>query len=458
MTVIARQLLSEGHAITFAGPPSFRGSSKQRLYFVPLPFDTEAVLKANAKIATGGVRQMLSGARKLFLRTTEGQLKCCRAGKARGLRAGGRHSCWRPTAAEYATFRGAGRVHTVSCIRPIAPPMVSALGVRRARWNWLLWKLSAGSFSACSRSRSTASGRASGCPPLTDVAQPPPVQEPILPWSRARAPAARVARGGSDGYLEPRQRGPCAPRLKPSSRGARTGSTSASAACGSRSAADHARVCRGDAPHGLARGDLTRLGRLRGELPEHCFAMCPTAHSRLFSAHGCARASRWRRTTAQAARAGKPHSSCRTPQTSSSSASGCIRSDRRRAAAGRSRPHRIKPSRSASARCSRTLRCMSGPHSLSTILRAPPDHPPVALLVDRPGTSLPVCLGPLRIGRAAAPAPQSPPSPSSLPSPTALRVTGRSAGEWRASHRGPEAAHGFRAACDVHLHALGNGQ
>ena len=175
MTVLALQLLGEGHAITFAAPPSFRAFVEAKgLHFVALPFDTEAVLKANARIATGGVRQMLSGATKLFVRTTEGQLQVLPelAKRADFVLAGGIHAGV-PTAAEYAGIPWRWVVYTPIMYPSSAhPPMMSALGRAPRAVNWLLWKLSAWLIQRLFYPPIPQARTHPGFPPLSDAAQP----------------------------------------------------------------------------------------------------------------------------------------------------------------------------------------------------------------------------------------------------------------------------------------------
>jgi vancomycin aglycone glucosyltransferase len=421
MTVLALQLLREGHAITFAAPPSFRSFVQAKgLTFVPLPFDTEAVLKANAGIATGGVRQMLSGATKLFVRTTEGQLQVLPelAKRADFVLAGGIHAGV-PTAAEYAGIPWRWVVYTPIMYPSTAhPPMVSALGRAPRAVNWLLWKLSARIIQHLFNAPINRARARLGLPALSDAAQhllcPNPIfaMEPELAPLPPEWPAAEVI-----GYLEPDEGEPLSAEIE-------------------------AFLARGPAPIYVGFGsmpdpdpqhttrlfaDATRLAGVRAlisrgwadfgaDLPAHCLAIGPASHRRLFSRmvalvhHGGAG------TTAQAARAGKPqlivpHAADQFFFGERVHALGIgvtpLRRTKLTAAALAQRLHALLSDANLPLRAA----------ELGAQIRARPRPERLShLLVDRPGVSLPV----VPIGRSVSVAPPrlrpSTPAPSKRPS------------------------------------------
>ena len=311
MTVLALQLLREGHVITFAAPPSFRTWVEAKgLCFVALPFDMEAALKANSNIATGGMRQMLSGARRLFLQTTEGQLQLLPglAKQADFILAGGIHAGV-PSAAEYANIPWRWVVYTPIMYPSSAhPPMLSALG-HAPRWaNWLLWKCSAWFVHRVFEGTINRQRARLGLPALDDIAQHFLCRNPILAMEPELAPLPpEWPQAEVIGYLEPEADEPLAPEIEAF---LAQGPAPVYIGFGSMPDADPQRTTRLFA-------DATRSAGLRavisrgwadfGEgLPEHCLAIGPTSHGRLFPHvaavvhHGGAG------TTAQAARAGKP--------------------------------------------------------------------------------------------------------------------------------------------------------
>lgn len=311
MTVLAQQLLSEGHEIIFAGPPSFRTFVECKgLRFEPLPFDTEAALKANAEVATGGFLSMLGGVTKLFVQTTEGQLTVLPelAKRADFMLAGGVH-VGVPTAAEYARIPWRWVVYTpIMYPSNSHPPMVAALGSAPRAVNWALWQLSAWFIDRLFRAPINKHRARLRLPPLMNVAQHILCRNPILAMEPELAPLppewpdAEVI-----GYLDPGAGDPLSPEIE-------------------------AFIERGPAPVYIGFGSMpdhdarkttrlfaeaTRLAGVRAvisrgwadfgeDLPEHCLAIGPASHPRLFARMAAIAHHGGAGTTAQAARAGKP--------------------------------------------------------------------------------------------------------------------------------------------------------
>jgi vancomycin aglycone glucosyltransferase len=311
MTVIALQLQREGHAITFAAPPSFRSFVENKgLSFTPLAFDVEAMIKAHANVVTGGLLQSVRAAPKLFLECTKSQLHVLPelAKQADFILAGGVHTGV-PTAADYAGIPWRWVLYT-SVVYPsnAHPPITAGIGRAPRAVNWLLWQITRALSNRLFRATINEQRARLRLPLLRDVtehimcANPILAMEPELAPLPADWPDAEVL-----GYLDPGDGEPLPPEIEAfSERGAAPvyigfGSmpdhdpqaTTRLFVEATRRAGVRAVVSRGWAQFGAA-------------LPEHCIAVGPVSHPRLFARmagivhHGGAG------TTAAAARAGKP--------------------------------------------------------------------------------------------------------------------------------------------------------
>ncbi|HKU42113.1 MAG TPA: glycosyltransferase [Polyangiales bacterium] len=311
MTVLALQLLHEGQTVTFAGPPSFREFVESKgLVFTPLPFDTEAVIKANPKLATGGVTGLLVGAPKLFVQTSEGQLQVLPqlAKQADFILVGGVHAGV-PSAAEYAGIPWRWVLYT-SILYPsnAHPPLTAGLGRAPRAVNWLLWQLTQKYINFLFRDMLNSHRERLALPPLDDVSQHILCPHPILAMEPELAPLPPEWPDADHiGYLDPGEGAPLSDELEaflergPAPVYIGFGSmpdddpraTTQLFAEATRRAGVRAVISRGWADFG-------------SDLPEHCMAVGPVSHPRLFPRvaaivhHGGAG------TTAASARAGKP--------------------------------------------------------------------------------------------------------------------------------------------------------
>jgi vancomycin aglycone glucosyltransferase len=311
MTVLAQQLQREGQDVTFAGPPTFRSFVESKgLTFTPLPFDSEAMIKAHPGAVTGGLLETLRLAPKLFVQTTEGQLSVVPqlAQRADFILVGGVHAGV-PSSAEYARIPWRWVVYT-SIMYPSSshPPMTAALGRAPRLVNWVLWRLTRWLMNHMFRAPINRHRARLGLPKLTDVTRHILCRNPILAMEPELAPIPpEWPDADVIGYLDPGDGDPLPPEIE-------------------------AFLARGPAPVYIGFGSMpdrqprettqlfveaTRRAGVRAvisrgwadfgeELPEHCIAVASVSHPRLFARmsaivhHGGAG------TTAASARAGKP--------------------------------------------------------------------------------------------------------------------------------------------------------
>lgn len=312
MTVLALQLLHEGHQVTFAGPPSFRAFVEAKgLLFSPLPFDTEAVIKANPAMATGGFWPALFAVPRLFKSTTEGQLSVLPelAKQADFVLVGGVHAGV-PSSAEYAGIPWRWVLYT-SIMYPSTshPPMTAGVGRAPRFVNWFLWQLTRLFINLVFRAPINRHRARLGLPRVGDITTHILCRNPILAMEPELAPLPpEWPDADVIGYLDPGDGDPLPAEIE-------------------------AFLERGPAPIYIGFGSMpdvdprvttllfveaTRRAGVRAvisrgwadfggeQLPEHCIAVGPVSHPRLFPHmaaivhHGGAG------TTAAAARAGKP--------------------------------------------------------------------------------------------------------------------------------------------------------
>jgi vancomycin aglycone glucosyltransferase len=311
MTVLAQQLQREGQQITFAGPPTFRAFVEAKgLTFTPLPFDSEAMIKANPSVATGGLIEMLRAAPKLFVQTTEGQLSVVPelAKHADFILVGGVHAGV-PSSAEYARIPWRWVLYTTILYPSNShPPMTAPIGRAPRFVNWILWQLTRWLTNFMFRATINKHRARLQLPQLDDITHHILCPNPILAMEPELAPVPpEWPHADVIGYLDPGDGEPLPAELE-------------------------AFIERGPAPVYIGFGSMpdreplkttrlfveaTRRAGVRAvisrgwaefghELPEHCFAVGPVSHPRLFARmaaivhHGGAG------TTAASARAGKP--------------------------------------------------------------------------------------------------------------------------------------------------------
>lgn len=311
MTVLAQQLQREGQQITFAAPPSFRAFVETKgLVFTPLPFDSEAMIKANPGAAMGGIFESMRAAPKLFVQTTEGQLEVLPelAKRADFILVGGVH-CGVPTAAEYAGIPWRWVLYT-SIMYPSSshPPLTAGIGRAPRFVNALLWALTRWFMNSMFRAPINRCRERLGLSRLPDIARHILCEHPILAMEPELAPIPpEWSNADVIGYLDPGEGDPLPPEIDafiergPAPVYIGFGSmpdrdprkTTAAFVEATRRAGVRAVISRGWAHFG-------------DELPEHCIAVGPVSHPRLFARmaaivhHGGAG------TTAASARAGKP--------------------------------------------------------------------------------------------------------------------------------------------------------
>lgn len=311
MLVLAAQLASEGHAITFTGPPTFRASAEARgLAFVPLKLDSEAVIRRSPSAVVGGYLETLRVATPLFVASIESQLEVLPelAKHADFILAGGVPG-GAATAAEVAGIPWRWVLYTSTMYPSLShPPMTAPFG-RAPRWvNWLLWQLTHFFTDVTFRPPINKHRVRLGLPKITHATDylmcPNPIlaMEPELAPLPPEWPDMEVI-----GYLDPGDGEPLPDELEtflaageapvyvgfgsmPDPEPAKTTELFAEA---SRRAGVRAVISRGWADFGAS-------------LPEHCIAVGPVSHPRLFSRvraivhHGGAG------TTAASTRAGRP--------------------------------------------------------------------------------------------------------------------------------------------------------
>lgn len=311
MTVLARQLLEEGHSITFVAPPSFRAFVEAKgLCFTALPFDSEAVLKSRPRVAMGGTWETLRAVPKLFVEMTRGQLEVLPelAKQADFILVGGVHAGV-PTAAEAAGIPWRWVLYT-SILYPSSShaPLTAPVGRAPRFVNWLLWKLTRWFTNRLFRGPLNHYRQRLGLPLLDDVTAHILCRNPILAMEPELAPLPpEWPHADVIGYLDPAddtplpedveafiERGPAPVYIgfgsMPDADPQRTTQLFVEA---TRRAGARAVISRGWAQFGAA-------------LPEHCIAVGSVSHARLFERmaaivhHGGAG------TTAAATRAGKP--------------------------------------------------------------------------------------------------------------------------------------------------------
>ena len=311
MTVLAQQLQREGQEVTFAGPPTFRGFVEARgLRFEALPFDMEGTVKAHAAAVTGGLLEAIRSAPKIFVETTKGQLQVIPelAKQADFILVGGVHAGV-PTAADYARVPWRWVLYT-SILYPSSahPPMMSGVGRAPRFVNRLLWRLTRWLANRLFLPVINPHRLRLQLPALHEVGPHLLCRNPILAMEPELAPLPpEWPHADVIGYLDPGEGDPLPAEVEafladgPAPVYIGFGSmpdphphkTTALFVEATRRAGVRAIISRGWASFG-------------GELSENCCVVGPVSHSRLFARvaavvhHGGAG------TTAEAARAGKP--------------------------------------------------------------------------------------------------------------------------------------------------------
>ena len=311
MTVIAQQLQREGQEITFAGPPTFRSFVESKgLRFTPLAFDMEGAVKAHANAVTGGLFETLTAAPRIFVQTTKQQLLVIPelAKQADFILVGGVHMGV-PSSAEYARIPWRWVLYT-SILYPSSshPPLTAGVGRAPRVVNKLLWWLTRKLMNVVFRKGMNEQRARLQLPELADITPHILCPNPILAMEPELAPVPpEWPDADVIGYLDPGDGEPLPAEIE-------------------------AFIERGPAPVYIGFGsmpdraprkttqlfvDAAQRAGVRAviskgwadfgsDLPEHCIAVGPVSHPRLFARmqavvhHGGAG------TTAAAARAGKP--------------------------------------------------------------------------------------------------------------------------------------------------------
>ncbi len=311
MTVIAQQLQREGQLITFAGPPTFRSFVESKgLVFTPLPFDCERMIKENPGAVNGSFLETLRLAPKLFVETTKGQLEVLPelAKQADFILVGGVH-VGVPSAAEYAGVPWRWVLYT-SIMYPSSshPPMTAPIGRAPRFVNWCLWRITRWLTNLMFRKPINLHRARLKLPLLTDITPHILCRNPILAMEPELAPVPpEWPDADVIGYLDPGDGDPLPPEIEafiergpapvyigfgsmPDSHPQRTTQLFVEA---TRRAGVRAVISRGWAGFGQ-------------ELPEHCIAVGPVSHPRLFAHMAAVVHHGGAGTTAAATRAGKP--------------------------------------------------------------------------------------------------------------------------------------------------------
>jgi vancomycin aglycone glucosyltransferase len=311
MTVVALQLQREGQEVTFAGPPTFRSFVEAKgLSFKALPFDMEANVKAVGTAATSGLLDKLRAAPKIFVETTKGQLEMlpALAKQVDFILVGGVHGGV-PTAAEYARVPWRWVLYT-SVLYPSSshPPMLSGVGRAPRFVNWLLWRLTRWLTNRLFLKPINRRRASLQLPPIDDAGMHLLCKNPILAMERELAPLPpEWPDADVIGYLDPGDGDPLPADLEAfieagsapvyigfgSMPDPHPQETTALFVEATRRAGVRAVISRGWANFG-------------GDLPDHCFAVGPVSHPRLFARMAAVVHHGGAGTTAAAARAGKP--------------------------------------------------------------------------------------------------------------------------------------------------------
>lgn len=311
MTVLGRQLQHEGHLITFAGPPSFREFVESKgLVFSPLPFDSEAMIRANAASLTSGLIESLRLAPKLFLRSVEAQLYAlpALAKQSDFILVGGVHGGV-PTVAEYAGVPWRWVLYT-SVLFPSSahPPMIAPFGRAPRLLNKLMWKVTRWLTNRTFRGTINAHRVRLNLPPLADITPHIMCRNPILAMEPELAPIPpEWSKADVIGYLDPGEGDLLPPEIE-----AFLDQGPAPVYIGFGSMPDRSpretTRCFVDATYRAGvRAVISRgWAHFGQDLPDHCIAVGPVSHPRLFERMAAVVHHGGAGTTAAAARAGKP--------------------------------------------------------------------------------------------------------------------------------------------------------
>lgn len=311
MTVLALQLQREGQDVTFLGPPTFRSFVEGKgLRFVALPYDIESNVKALGGAAMSSVLDKLRAAPKIFVETSKAQLEMLPelAKQTDFILVGGIHGGV-PTAAEYARVPWRWVLYT-SVLFPSSshPPLLSSVGRAPRVVNWLLWRLTRWLTNLLFRGPINRRRATLQLPPVQDAGLHLLCKNPILAMEPELAPVPpEWPDADIIGYLDPGDGDPLPADLEAfiergpapvyigfgSMPDAHPQETTALFVEATRRAGVRAVISRGWANFG-------------GELPDHCFAVGPVSHPRLFARMAAVVHHGGAGTTAAAARAGKP--------------------------------------------------------------------------------------------------------------------------------------------------------